>query len=107
MMTDEALMPPHRFPRLGLSRSPQARETLSKRETERRAGAVRDGLWPSGLPHIGTFQEVLRTTLVRRAYEVLTGCPRVWWRFRTTWTVCARCPTMSNKAVLAAIWASR
>ena len=25
------------------------------------------GYGPSGLPHIGTFQEVLRTTLVRRA----------------------------------------
>ena len=31
------------------------------------------GYGPSGLPHIGTFQEVLRTTLVRRAYEMLTG----------------------------------
>ena len=31
------------------------------------------GYGPSGLPHIGTFQEVLRTTLVRRAYESLTG----------------------------------
>jgi lysyl-tRNA synthetase class 1 len=33
------------------------------------------GYGPAGLPHIGTFQEVLRTTLVRRAYEVLTGLP--------------------------------
>ncbi len=31
------------------------------------------GYGPSGLPHIGTFQEVLRTTLVRRAYETLTS----------------------------------
>ncbi len=31
------------------------------------------GYGPSGLPHIGTFQEVLRTTLVRRAYQTLTG----------------------------------
>ncbi|MEC9066169.1 MAG: lysine--tRNA ligase [Pseudomonadota bacterium] len=31
------------------------------------------GYGPSGLPHIGTFQEVLRTTLVRRAYEALIG----------------------------------
>ncbi len=31
------------------------------------------GYGPSGLPHIGTFQEVLRTTLIRRAYETLTG----------------------------------
>ncbi|MDZ7587890.1 MAG: lysine--tRNA ligase [Parasphingorhabdus sp.] len=29
------------------------------------------GYGPSGLPHIGTFQEVLRTTMVRRAYETL------------------------------------
>ncbi len=33
------------------------------------------GYGPSGLPHIGTFQEVQRTTLVRRAYEALTGQP--------------------------------
>ena len=31
------------------------------------------GYGPSGLPHIGTFQEVLRTTMVQHAYEVLTG----------------------------------
>ena len=31
------------------------------------------GYGPSGLPHIGTFQEVLRTTFVRRAYEALIG----------------------------------
>ncbi|MBY0582349.1 MAG: lysine--tRNA ligase, partial [Sphingomonas sp.] len=33
------------------------------------------GYGPSGLPHIGTFNEVLRTTMVRRAYETLTGAP--------------------------------
>ena len=33
------------------------------------------GYGPSGLPHIGTFNEVLRTTMVRRAYEELTGRP--------------------------------
>jgi len=31
------------------------------------------GYGPSGLPHIGTFQEVLRTTLVRRAYELVAS----------------------------------
>lgn len=31
------------------------------------------GYGPSGLPHIGTFQEVLRTTLVRRAFEAVIG----------------------------------
>jgi len=33
------------------------------------------GYGPSGLPHIGTFQEVLRTTMVRHAYEEMTGLP--------------------------------
>jgi len=33
------------------------------------------GYGPSGLPHIGTFNEVLRTTFVRQAYETLTGNP--------------------------------
>ena len=31
------------------------------------------GYGPSGLPHIGTFQEVLRTTLVRKAYEIVAS----------------------------------
>jgi lysyl-tRNA synthetase, class I len=31
------------------------------------------GYGPSGLPHIGTFQEVLRTTFVRRAFEAIIG----------------------------------
>lgn len=31
------------------------------------------GYGPSGLPHLGTFNEVLRTTMVRNAYAALTG----------------------------------
>ena len=31
------------------------------------------GYGPSGPPHIGTFGEVARTTMVRRAFEVMTG----------------------------------
>ena len=31
------------------------------------------GYGPSGLPHIGTFNEVLRTTFVRHAFDELTG----------------------------------
>ena len=49
---------------------------LIKRYPQGKAGApvlFETGYGPSGLPHIGTFQEVLRTTLVRRAYETLTG----------------------------------
>ena len=33
------------------------------------------GYGPSGLPHVGTFAEVARTTMVRHAFEVLTGLP--------------------------------
>ena len=44
-----------------------------KRDSEGRLVPVlfETGYGPSGLPHIGTFQEVLRTTLVRRAYEIV------------------------------------
>ena len=33
------------------------------------------GYGPSGLPHIGTFGEVLRTTMVRRAFELMSDIP--------------------------------
>ena len=33
------------------------------------------GYGPSGLPHIGTFGEVARTTMVRRAFETLSDIP--------------------------------
>jgi lysyl-tRNA synthetase class 1 len=55
----------------------EARKLL-KRYPQGKAGTpvlFETGYGPSGLPHIGTFQEVLRTTFVRRAYEVLTGAP--------------------------------
>lgn len=53
----------------------QEAQRLAKRLPEGKPGGVlfETGYGPSGLPHIGTFQEVLRTSLVRRAYETLTG----------------------------------
>ena len=33
------------------------------------------GYGPSGLPHIGTFGEVLRTTMIRRAFEIISDIP--------------------------------
>lgn len=33
------------------------------------------GYGPSGLPHIGTFNEVLRTTMVRKAFEEMSDIP--------------------------------
>jgi lysyl-tRNA synthetase class 1 len=53
----------------------QEAQRLGKRLPQGKPGGVlfETGYGPSGLPHIGTFQEVLRTSLVRRAYETLTG----------------------------------
>jgi lysyl-tRNA synthetase class 1 len=45
-------------------------EALAKREV-----LFETGYGPSGLPHIGTFGEVARTSWVRRAYAALTGNP--------------------------------
>src|SRR5690606_3316468 len=33
------------------------------------------GYGPSGLPHIGTFGEVSRTTMIRRAFEIISDIP--------------------------------
>ncbi len=61
------------------------------------------GYGPSGLPHIGTFQEVLRTTLVRRAYEVLTGAPTRLVAFSDDMDGLRKVPdNVPNKAVLEA-----
>ena len=55
----------------------QEAQKLLKRYPDGKSGGApvlfETGYGPSGLPHIGTFQEVLRTTLVRRAYETLSG----------------------------------
>ena len=52
----------------------EARKLL-KRWPEGKPGPIifETGYGPSGLPHIGTFNEVLRTTMVRHAYAELTG----------------------------------
>ena len=50
-------------------------QILQKRLRDQADGVVafETGFGPSGLPHIGTFAEVARTTWVRRAFEQLTG----------------------------------
>ncbi len=40
-----------------------------------RPALLETGYGPSGLPHIGTFGEVVRTSWVRQAYTALTGRP--------------------------------
>jgi lysyl-tRNA synthetase, class I len=53
----------------------EARRLLKRYPNGKVSGPVlfETGYGPSGLPHIGTFNEVLRTTMVRRAYEAMTG----------------------------------
>jgi lysyl-tRNA synthetase, class I len=52
----------------------EARKLVARREKSGKAEVLFEtGYGPSGLPHIGTFGEVARTTMVRKAFEVLTG----------------------------------
>ncbi len=48
-------------------------KTLRSRKPKSGKVLFETGFGPSGLPHIGTFAEVARTTWVRRAFELLTG----------------------------------
>ena len=50
------------------------------------------GYGPSGLPHIGTFGEVARTTMVRRAFETMSDIPTRLLCFSDDMTACARFP---------------
>ena len=53
----------------------EARKLVARIEKSGKTGPVlfETGYGPSGLPHIGTFGEVARTTMVRHAFHVLTG----------------------------------
>ena len=56
----------------------EARRVLKRYEKappEKGFALFETGYGPSGLPHIGTFGEVLRTTMVRRAFEVMSDIP--------------------------------
>ena len=52
----------------------EARKLVARIErTGQREVLFETGYGPSGLPHIGTFGEVARTTMVRHAFRILTG----------------------------------
>jgi lysyl-tRNA synthetase class 1 len=56
----------------------EARKLLKRWPDGKPAGqpmVFETGYGPSGLPHIGTWNEVARTTFVRQAYAELTGAP--------------------------------
>ncbi|MFX5085387.1 hypothetical protein ABTC40_22340, partial [Acinetobacter baumannii] len=48
-------------------------EALAKFEALQKPVLLETGYGPSGLPHMGTFGEVARTTMVRNAFRALTG----------------------------------
>ena len=48
---------------------------LDKLEQPKPGILFETGYGPSGLPHIGTFGEVARTTMVRHAFELLSSVP--------------------------------
>src|SRR3954451_12353230 len=51
----------------------EARKIVARlKKTPKHEGLFETGYGPSGLPHIGTFGEVARTTMVRHAFRVLT-----------------------------------
>ncbi len=52
----------------------EARKLIERLERSGKSEVMFEtGYGPSGLPHIGTFGEVVRTTMVRNAFRVLTG----------------------------------
>ena len=54
----------------------EAAKVAARLEASGKAAALFEtGYGPSGLPHIGTFGEVARTSWVRRAFATLTGKP--------------------------------
>src|ERR1700744_235870 len=59
----------------------EARKVVARIEARAKKGQATEtvlfetGYGPSGLPHIGTFGEVARTTWVRRAFELMSDIP--------------------------------
>src|ERR1700742_4012665 len=65
----------------------EARKLLARVEARRKAGLdikgviFETGYGPSGLPHIGTFGEVARTSWVRRAFALMSDIPTRLYSF--------------------------
>jgi lysyl-tRNA synthetase, class I len=54
----------------------EARKILKRvQKSGQKSVLFETGYGPSGLPHIGTFGEVSRTTMVRRAFELMSDVP--------------------------------
>ncbi|MFQ3348948.1 MAG: lysyl-tRNA synthetase class 1 [Paracoccaceae bacterium] len=51
------------------------KERYAAKDPEKGHVLFETGYGPSGLPHIGTFGEVARTTMIRRAFELISDIP--------------------------------
>ena len=84
----------------------EARKVLKRYENKQpEKGYVlfETGYGPSGLPHIGTFGEVLRTTMVRRAFELMSDIPTKLLAFSDDMDGLRKVPTnVPNQDLLAA-----
>ena len=68
----------------------------------RKSALFETGYGPSGLPHIGTFGEVARTSWVRKAFTELTGLPSRLLAFSDDMDGLRKVPdNVPNKAMLA------
>ena len=94
-----------------MSENTQAPLSWPFREAERIAARLKQkgkdhalfetGYGPSGLPHIGTFGEVARTTWVRKAFADLTGLPSRLLAFSDDMDGLRKVPdNVPNKAML-------
>lgn len=83
----------------------EARKLLKRFPQGKPGGApvlFETGYGPSGLPHIGTFNEVLRTTMVRRAFEEISDTPTRLVAFSDDMDGLRKVPdNVPNKAMLA------
>ncbi len=82
----------------------EARKLLKRYPDGPPAGGIvfETGYGPSGLPHIGTFNEVLRTTMVRNAYHALSDAPTRLIAFSDDMDGLRKVPTTSpTEAMLA------
>ena len=82
----------------------EAKELLKKRQKlfEKKGYALfQTGYGPSGLPHIGTFGEVCRTTMVIQAFKKLSDIPTKLYTFSDDMDGLRKVPeNISNKEVL-------
>jgi len=87
----------------------EARKLLARIEARHKAGQevktvlFETGYGPSGLPHIGTFGEVARTSWVRKAFETLSDIPTHLIAFSDDMDGLRKVPdNLPNQAMIAA-----